>query len=353
VATASTVDPGLLEILCCPFCGVSLHQVDGALECASCSRRFEVEDGIPHMLHADLPGAREKLREAAGWLDKARAEGWYEPDDKVDAHLPFVTRDLGWEDSIWIATEYSFQVLLDLIGESMRGLRVLELGAAKAWAAPYWRERGCEYVATDILTDPKIGLGRGSFYGNFGRVQADGEHLPFTDAAFDLTYCCATLHHALDLPAMVREMARVTAPSGVVAGLNEGTRGVLRSADNPDQEAEKALGINEHVHTALAYLLAFVRAGLRVTRFEPADGRQPESPGGKIVRLPRIGPPLATLAYLSYKPYGGMTIFARRRPASASRGARGSAVAAAPGSAPASDEPVSDGGRGTRAGRSG
>ncbi|MGH2934143.1 MAG: class I SAM-dependent methyltransferase, partial [Gaiellaceae bacterium] len=90
-----------------------------------------------------------------------------------------------------------------------------------AWAARYWLERDCQYVATDILVDEKIGLGRGAFYGEFGRVQADGEHLPFADATFDVVYCVATLHHALDLGQMVREMARVARPGAVVAGLNE------------------------------------------------------------------------------------------------------------------------------------
>src|SRR5205085_1204038 len=120
-------------------------------------------------------------------------------------------------------------------------------------------ERSCDFVATDILVDPKIGLGRGAFYGDFGRVQADGEHLPFPDAAFDVVYCVATLHHALNLTLMVREMARVARPGAVVAVLNEGSRGVGRSAENPEQAAEKEIGINEHVHTVWAYVLAFAR----------------------------------------------------------------------------------------------
>jgi SAM-dependent methyltransferase/uncharacterized protein YbaR (Trm112 family) len=308
----TTVDAPLLDRLRCPFCRADLTAEEDTLVCSGCGRSFGVENGIPLMLHRDLPGAEKKLGEAAGWLEKAKAEGWYEPDDEVDSHLPYLTRDLGWEDSTWIANEYSFQALLDGFVGDERGLSVLELGAAKGWAAPYWRERGCEYVATDILVDEKIGLGRGAFFGAFGRVQADGEHLPFADASFDLTYCVATLHHALDLRAMVREMARVTRTGGVVAGLNEGTRGVLRTGDNPEQEAEKALGINEHVHTVWAYLAAFTRARLRVVRVERSDGRPPDSPGGKIARLPRVGPKLAILAHLSHKPYGGVTIFARK-----------------------------------------
>jgi uncharacterized protein YbaR (Trm112 family)/SAM-dependent methyltransferase len=307
------VDATLLELLRCPICRSPLAADGEALACPGCGRGFAVEEGIPLLLHADLPGAPEKLGEVVGWVAKAKAEGWYEPDDEIDRHLPFLNRDLGWEDGTWGANEHSFQTLLDRYVAGRGALRVLEVGAAKAWAAPYWRELGCAYVATDILTDPNIGLGRGAFYGEFGRVQADGEHLPFADESFDVTYCCATLHHALDLPAMVGEMARVTRRGGLVAGLNEGTRGLGRSSDNPDQAAEKELGINEHVHTVWAYVAAFARAGLVIRRLERSDGYPPGAVGAQIARVPKVGQTLGTLAHLTAGEYSGVTIYARRR----------------------------------------
>jgi SAM-dependent methyltransferase len=286
----------------------------GSLACSGCGRVFRrAPDGIPLMLHEELPGAREKLLEAEGWLEKARTEGWYEPDDKVDAVLPFVNRELGWADLNWLGNAHSFEILLGRYVQEARGLRVLEVGAAKAWAAPFWLERDCDFVATDILVDPKIGLGRGAFYGDFGRVQADGENLPFADETFDLTYCVATLHHALDLRRMVREMARVTRHGGVVAGLNEGTRGVLRSADNPEQAGEKELGINEHVHTVWAYLAAFMRAGIVVRRMERADGWPPVPFGYFLSRVPKVGVTMGALAHLSAGKYAGVSVYGRRR----------------------------------------
>jgi SAM-dependent methyltransferase len=308
------VSASLLEILSCPVCRAPLEAAGDRLACRGCGRSFgHSADGIPLMLHEDLPGAREKLREAEGWVEKARSEGWYEPDDAVDAVLPFPHRELGWDDLGWLANGHSFQVLLDRYVGDRRGLRVLEVGAAKAWAAPYWHERGCEYVATDILVDPKIGLGRGAFYGDFARVQADGEHLPFADATFDVAYGVATLHHALDVRRMVRELARVTRPGGVVAGLNEGTRGVRTSPENPSQEAEKALGINEHVHTVWAYVSAFRRARLTIRRMERPDGWQPRPYGTLLAKIPKVGLTLGTLAHLSAARYAGVSIYARRR----------------------------------------
>ena len=303
-----------LNLLRCPFDRSTLDEAGEGLRCPVCSRAFGItDDGIPLMLHPELPGAPEKLREAQGWVEKARAEGWYEPDDTVDAVLPFVNRELGWDNPLWLANGHSFQVLLDRYVKDQRGLRVLEVGAAKAWAARFWLERDCDFVATDILVDDKIGLGRGAFYGDFGRVQADGEHLPFPDDTFDIAYCVATLHHALDLDLMVREMARVTMPSGVVAGLNEGIRGVLRSKDNPEQEGEKALGINEHVHTIWHYAFAFARNGLTIRRIERADGWPPVPFGYFLSRVPKIGMTAGTLAHLTPARYAGASIYGRKR----------------------------------------
>jgi SAM-dependent methyltransferase len=45
---------------------------------------------------------------------------------------------------------------------------------------------------------------------------ADAGALPFAEGAFDSTYCVAVLQHVRDVPAAVREFARVTKPGGRV-----------------------------------------------------------------------------------------------------------------------------------------
>jgi demethylmenaquinone methyltransferase/2-methoxy-6-polyprenyl-1,4-benzoquinol methylase len=263
---------------------------------------------MPLLFHADLPGAAAKEREMKGWIAKARAEGWYEADDDVDRTLPWVDRDHGGDE--WLANAHSFSILLDRYLEP--GLRLLEVGAAKCWAAPHLQARGCAYVATDTLTDDQIGLGRGAFYGKFPRVQADGEHLPFADESFDCTFCVATLHHALDLRAMVREMARVTRKGGLVCALNEGTRGIFASGVSPQQEAERALGINEHVHTVWTYVAAFVRARLQIRRIERAEGWPLVGFSSLLGKLPKAGTTLGTLVQLSRGSYAGVSIYSRK-----------------------------------------
>lgn len=311
----TTATTPLRELLRCPTCG-SRFEGEEPLACTGCGAAYPVEDGIPRLLDERAPGVAEKRREAEGWAAIAQAQGWYEPDDQVDAVLPYVNRDLGWDDLTWAANEHSFGLLLDVLEP---GMRVLEVGAAKCWGAQHVIPRGCEYVATDILADPNIGLGRGSFYeervGPFLRVQADGESLPFASGSFDVAYCVATLHHALDLNAMLREMARVTRRGGYVLGLNEGTRAVWRSGDAPGQAEERTYGINEHVHTLYAYLWAFARAGVAVRRVEQADGYADLASrriGGRLLKLPLVGRSAATLFTQSCYGYQGVSLVGRK-----------------------------------------
>jgi ubiquinone/menaquinone biosynthesis C-methylase UbiE/uncharacterized protein YbaR (Trm112 family) len=300
----------------CPVCHGMLDDVPGGLRCARCDADYAIEDGIPRMLDDRLPGIAAKRAEIAGWVAIAKAEGWYEPDDEVDSVLPYVCRDLGWDDRTWRANEHSFSLLLEHVRP---GMRVLEVGAGRAWAAQHLVPRGVEYVATDIVADGNVGIGRGAFYearvGPFARVQADGEHLPFADEAFDLVYCVAALHHALDLRQMVSELARVTRRGGLVAALNEGTRALRASGEAEDQEAEKGFGINEHVHTLYAYLWAFARAGLVVRRIEHAEGDddlRTRRIGGRLRRLPLVGRSAATWFAQTCYGYSGVSLFARK-----------------------------------------
>ena len=302
----------LPSFVVCPHCRGSLGET---LTCMRCRRTYRIDDGIARLLDPEAPGLDAKLRELAAWPVLAREQGWYDTDDEIDTTLPFLNSRLGWEDRAWGATEHGFRILLDRYVEP--GDRVLEIGAAKSWASQHLVPLGCEYVAADLVVDPVIGLGRGAFFeervGRYLRVQADGERLPFADGTFDVAFCVATLHHAIDLRAMVDELARVTRRGGVVAAINEGTRALYVSGANPEQQHEKELGINEHVHTMWAYLWAFARAGLRPVRLEYAEG-PPELARRKIAgRLLRAGALPATLWALNAYPYAGLSLYARRR----------------------------------------
>ena len=45
-----SLDPRLLEILCCPACKGDLKAVETGLLCQSCGLEYPIEDNIPVML---------------------------------------------------------------------------------------------------------------------------------------------------------------------------------------------------------------------------------------------------------------------------------------------------------------
>ena len=106
---------------------------------------------------------------------------------------------------------------------------------------------------------------------------------------------------------------RQLVPLSVVAALNEGTRAPYVSGANPEQEREKELGINEHVHSMWAYLWAFARAGLRPLRLEYAEGPAELERRRIAGKLLRLGALPSTLWALNAYPYAGLSLYARKR----------------------------------------
>src|SRR4051794_41856515 len=123
----------------CPVCHGSLLEGEGALLCSGCETEYPVENGIPLILDARLPGIAEKRGEIAGWVEMAKRQGWYEPDDELDSHLPYLTRDCGWEDKTWRADEHPFGPLLRPLEPRERRVGG---GAPKGGGAPRLLPRG-------------------------------------------------------------------------------------------------------------------------------------------------------------------------------------------------------------------
>ena len=87
----------------------------------------------------------------------------------------------------------------------------------------------------------------------------------------------------------------------------------MRSAENPAQADEKALGINEHVHPVSEYLVSFRRAGCVMRRIQRADGWPPVPYGGWLAKLPKVGTSLGTIVHLSAARYGSISIYEFKR----------------------------------------
>ena len=213
-----------------------------------------------------LPGIAAKKREIAGWVEKAKGEDWYEPEEEVDTNLPSCAASSAGTIPSGPRTSTPFRGSSNAgCGPASQSSRSARRRAGHPSICP---ARGAEYVGhrrprrRQDRDRPRRVLRRARrpLRARPGRRRASS----LRRGAFDLTFCVATLHHALDLPKMVAEMARVTKRGGAVVALNEGTRPLGWSDEAPAQEGEKALGINEHTHTAWAYLGAFSRARILV-----------------------------------------------------------------------------------------
>lgn len=84
------------------------------------------------------------------------------------------------------------------------------------------------FEVTTVEPNPSESVGRGaiqhtlresSLHANV--VDAYGEKLPFENDSFDIVYVRQGLHHAWDLPAMLREIARILRPGGVLLACRE------------------------------------------------------------------------------------------------------------------------------------
>jgi SAM-dependent methyltransferase len=160
-------------------------------------------------------------------------------------------------------------------------------GATGAWLA----ERG-RLVAVDIVP-AALRHYRSAHRGVTGVAAADLAGLPFASGSFDAAVCVTVLYHAaVTAPAdVLRELARIVRPGGVVAVLEPGIRRLRRAHDRQTHAdrrfsradvtalfagaglvVEKATGAYTFLVPAAAALAAVDRAGASSDLDRGADG---------------------------------------------------------------------------------
>lgn len=108
--------------------------------------------------------------------------------------------------------EELFTVPFDLRGEDYAGKRVLDIGCGPRGSLE-WADMVLERVGADPLVPQYLKLGAGKHAMRY--VAAPSERMPFDDGHFDIVICVNALDHVDDFPATVKEIKRVTAPSGL------------------------------------------------------------------------------------------------------------------------------------------
>ena len=96
-------------------------------------------------------------------------------------------------------------------------LRALDIGCGGGFMAEEFARLGCDVVGVDPST---VSIGTARRHALAAGLDIDyrvgfGERLPVADGAFDVAYSCDVLEHVADLGAVISEVARVLAPSGL------------------------------------------------------------------------------------------------------------------------------------------
>jgi ubiquinone/menaquinone biosynthesis C-methylase UbiE len=114
-------------------------------------------------------------------------------------------------------TEAVFQRMLDMLGDDLSNVRVLEYGCGDGWITGQLARRGARVSAFDISGEAVAQTQEMMRAAGLGdrcdvRVMA-GEQLDYPDNTFDIAVGFAILHH-LEMDRALRELKRVLKPGG-------------------------------------------------------------------------------------------------------------------------------------------
>lgn len=99
------------------------------------------------------------------------------------------------------------------------GKKVLEVGVGAGTDFVQWVRSGAQAHGIDLTQEAiENTQKRLELYGlQAQEIQvADAEHLPYPDNFFDLVYSWGVIHHSPDMQQCLREIIRVTKPSGII-----------------------------------------------------------------------------------------------------------------------------------------
>lgn len=255
----------LVELIICPECNRNKFRLDiqnandleirkGIVQCGHCNKKFQIKDGILHLL---LNPGKKIIDEQKGW---ARLKEAVKNTDELMLSLPDAC---GPFKEHWAGQARNFHHVFS--GLNLNGSEiVLDLGSGRCWSTRFFSKKGCYSIGLDILLPKYVGLLTSDIYISndniyFERVCGDMEKLPFRDAIFDLVFISATLHHSSNISIPLQEINRVLKQNGRLVLINESVKGLLRK-NITDCDEIKA-GINEHSYSLPVYLKEIKKSG--------------------------------------------------------------------------------------------
>jgi SAM-dependent methyltransferase len=175
------------------------------------------------------------------------------------------------------AVSGEFAEVRRLLGDRLSGAVVLDLGAGTGIASHALLEAGAGRVIA-VEPDASDEVGRGAIArldpgGRIEVLEGFGEEIPVPDGSVDVLYARQVLHHALDLPQLAAECARVLRSGGVLLACRE------HVVEGPEELASflaahpvNQLAGGENAYSLREYLDAIRDAGLDLMQvFGPWD----------------------------------------------------------------------------------
>ncbi len=257
-----------LAYFACPVCRKQLvrtNQYSDKLVCRHCQKDWPIIEGVYVLGDMKLPEIVQELQ-GIKTLDRRHQQ---DPDDQAFQNALLVLPNLLPNSPLTKPDSYfwdvhigkrAFDEFSHRLGKPP--LAILELGADWCWASSRLAELGHQVFALDINRTHLINAARlMPNRGEFVRLQADMNHLPFRDHSLDLVVGIASVHHTTNLAHTLQEITRVLRPDGQVVLLREPVRGEKVAAEAFGRE-EKTHGIHETAPTLKEWLTAFHQTGL-------------------------------------------------------------------------------------------
>ena len=208
----------------CPICHTSLatYGVD-TLRCPEDSTVFSKENGVWCFLPPERQGYYRQFIQEYEFI--RQAEGRASTNPAYYRALPF--RDLTgrWQKD-WSVRSRSFETLIQHVIEPLEKqhspvMKILDLGAGNGWLSYQLSKRGHHVAAVDILTNDFDGLGTFIHYdASWTPVQAEFDHLPFSNSQVNLIIFNASFHYSTDYAVTLREALRVMTDTGMLVILD-------------------------------------------------------------------------------------------------------------------------------------
>ena len=185
VVTEPALPNRIPDALRCPECRGSMFS-DGDVECAVCSSRFPVSNGIPRFV--------EQQHLASFGFQWNRYEVAHDDEDRA-----------------------TFQAKTGLRLAELRGLRVLDAGCGGGRYSKVAADAGAFVVGADHTTAVEKASRLCGPLENVRLVQADLKRLPFEPASFDFAFSIGVMHHDCDTRAVFDAVAPMVKPGGRLA----------------------------------------------------------------------------------------------------------------------------------------